>query len=180
MKWLYSGLEDKNGGHGKRAYPETSSCIQGEGQKSPKSESWLIKEIASLSSGTGDGVGIGVGVVAVVGDVDGLNKALVIPLLKPDKPTEEAASHRQVSVLPSSYKWYELVLFRPWMNFVYEKKLMPKQQHGASKAKSTMNNVLQLLAFATPLYEKSTVTFLCSLDQKSAFTRFPIRLVKAP
>ena len=99
------------------------------------------------------------------------NTALVIPLLKPDKPSEEAGSHRQVSVLPISYKWYELVVFKPWMSFVYEKRLMPKQQHGASKAKSTMTNLLQLLAFATPNYEDKCVTFLCSLDQKSAFDR---------
>ena len=103
--------------------------------------------------------------------VDHWNTALVIPLLKPDKPSEEAASHRQVSVLPSSYKWYELVVFKPWMTFVYKKGLMPRQQHGSSKAKSTITNLLQMLAFATPNYEKMTMTFLCSLDQKSAFDR---------
>ena len=112
--------------------------------------------------------------------VDHWNKALVIPLLKPDKPVEEASSHRQVSVLPSSYKWYELVVFKPWMAFVHKMGLMPHQQHGASKAKSTMTNVLQLLAFATPNYEKAVVTFLCSLDQKSAFDRLSYKcLVEA-
>ena len=103
--------------------------------------------------------------------IDHWNTALVVPLLKPDKPVEEAASHRQVSVLPSSYKWYEILVFKPWMRFVYDKGLMPRQQHGAQKARSTMTNILQLLAFATPNYENTTVTFLCSLDQKSAFDR---------
>ena len=103
--------------------------------------------------------------------IDHWNTALVVPLLKPDKPVEEAASHRQVSVLPSSYKWYEIIVFKPWMKFVYDKGLMPRQQHGAQKARSTMTNVLQLMAFATPNYEATTMTFLCSLDQKSAFDR---------
>ena len=75
--------------------------------------------------------------------------ALGLALLKPDKPREIAKSYRIISVQPVTFKWFELLFFRPWLDFVQKRSLLPEAQHGSIKGRSTITNLVDMMAFIT-------------------------------
>ena len=103
--------------------------------------------------------------------------ALGIPLLKPDKPREVAKSYRIISVQPITFKWYELVCFRPWLDFVQDKKLLPAAQHGACKGKSTITNLVEMITYITRYFEEKIPVAFISIDQTQAFDRLSYRTI---
>ena len=97
--------------------------------------------------------------------------ALGLALLKPDKPRELAKSYRIISVQPITFKWMELVVFRPWLDFVQGRRLLPACQHGATKGKSTITNLVDMISYITSQYEGQTPVAFISIDQTAAFDR---------
>ena len=103
--------------------------------------------------------------------------ALGIPLLKPEKPREVAKSYRIISVQPVTFKWMELVCFRPWLDFVQDKKLLPSAQHGACKGKSTITNLVEMITYITRFFEEKIPVAFISIDQTQAFDRLSYRTI---
>ena len=103
--------------------------------------------------------------------------ALGLALLKPDKPREVAKSYRIISVQPITFKWMELVVFRPWLDFVHEKKLLPAAQHGSAKGKSTITNLVDMISMITKAYEAKIPVAFIAIDQTAAFDRLSFRTI---
>ena len=103
--------------------------------------------------------------------------ALGLALLKPDKPREIAKSYRIISVQPITFKWFELVVFRPWLDFVQKRSLLPAAQHGSIKGRSTITNLVDMMAFITKHYEQQIPVAFISIDQTAAFDRLSYKTI---
>jgi len=97
--------------------------------------------------------------------------AIIVPIPKPNKPSDEVASYRPISLLPCIAKTFEEMIARRLLWYATKNKLISTNQGGFKPKHSTMDSLLHLQHFVSDaLSSRNHVTFLAT-DFEKAFDR---------
>ena len=103
---------------------------------------------------------------------DKWKEAIMVPILKKDKPARDPTSYRPISLLPVGMKIVESLVLHKLNSYLEERKLIPIVQTGFRKEHSTMINLKRMYTHA---YSRSTrathpeYTVMVFFDAKKAF-----------
>ena len=102
----------------------------------------------------------------------------ISPLLKPDKPPEDPASYRPVSLTEVWIRLFERILKKHIAAHLNEIQFISPHQHGFVEGKSTFTNLLENQERILEDLEKGApVIHAIYLDLKRAFDRCPFKLL---
>ena len=119
--------------------------------------------------------------------------AKVIPIPKPGKPANEVSGYRPISLLSSISKILERILLRRINDHLEEHKVIPDQQCGFRRGRSTSHQLIRIIKTTKENIRKKKSTGVIFLDVEKAFDRvwhngllykmiklnFPLNLIKS-
>lgn len=97
--------------------------------------------------------------------------AKVVPIKKPGKPSSSPNSYRPISLLSSFSKLLERVILIRLQKHLDERNVIPHQQHGFQRGKSTSTLLVQLISKIKTALASGTSTGMILLDVEKAFDR---------
>lgn len=90
--------------------------------------------------------------------------AIIIPLLKPNKPPSNCDSYRPISLLPCISKIYETFILNKIKRHCFDNEIVPDYQFGFKEKHSTLHALSILQHDITSALNDRTPTIACSLD----------------
>jgi hypothetical protein len=96
-------------------------------------------------------------------------QSIIIPLLKPDKPTDDPSSYRPISLTSCLCKVMERILANRIQWLLESKKLINKQQAGFRRGCSTTDHIIQLESQIKQDFSKKRSTVAVFLDISKAY-----------
>ena len=103
---------------------------------------------------------------------DRWKEAIMVPILKKDKPARDPTSYRPISLLPVGVKIVESLVLHRINPYLEERKLIPMVQTGFRKGNSTMINLKRMYTHAYTRSVRAThpeSTVMVFFDAKKAF-----------
>ena len=103
---------------------------------------------------------------------DKWKEAIMVPILKKDKPAKDPTSYRPISLLPVGIKIIESMVLQKLNPYLEERKLIPLSQTGFRKGHSTMINLKRMYSHAYTRSTRAThpeSTVMVFFDAKKAF-----------
>ncbi|CAF3428385.1 unnamed protein product [Rotaria socialis] len=98
-----------------------------------------------------------------------LKKAVILPILKPNKDPSLSTSYRPISLLPTIGKVFEKVIYNRLYSFVERKNLINRFQSGFRRKHSVLDQHLRLEHVIREALVSQNVVFVVYLDLKAAF-----------
>ena len=92
----------------------------------------------------------------------------VVPVLKRGEPTE-VSNYRPVSCLPAASKVLESVVEKQLRKYIEEKNILPYEQHGFRRGRSTVTTLALMVSQWSDNYEKGLNMGVLLYDLSAAF-----------
>lgn len=100
---------------------------------------------------------------------DQFKEAKVIPIKKPNKPSDTPSSYRPISLLSSISKVLEKVIKEKITDFSDENGILPPQQFGFRREHNTIHPLVRIRNIVKSNFERQESTGMVLLDIKAAF-----------
>jgi hypothetical protein len=98
-----------------------------------------------------------------------LTKAMIIPILKPGKPTEEMESYRPISLTSILAKVFERIILTRLKLFLESQNLLIKEQAGFRNNMSTLNSLMRFVQDVKQGFNQKKSTLPVFKDFKGAY-----------
>jgi len=95
--------------------------------------------------------------------------AIVIPIPKPNKPSNDPNSYRPISLLSNLAKLFERILAARLTSFVLQHQLLPHTQFGFRKKHSTVAQLARIAEYVTDGFNRHKHTGMILLDIEKAY-----------
>ena len=92
---------------------------------------------------------------------------------KKDKPREEISSNRPISLMNTIAKWCEKIVNKKLQNWLEQNKLLPENQAGFRKNRSTQDQILRLSQDVTHGFNNKLLVAAVMFDLEKVFDKVP-------